>query len=159
MGKVYSICSILMAGLFLVSTSVQFNDPDWYFWIPMYSCAAYVNLKRTLSFVAPKRITAAGIVALWLGMFLLIKVLLEDFFGDMIGIWSLDMRHRLVREKIGSGLVIWSMILQLSVEQDPTKWNSMEIGLLIEFGMTVLVGISCGLSFVFLIYHENEVKY
>lgn len=101
----------------------------------MYSCAAYVNLKRTLSFVAPKRITAAGIVALWLGMFLLIKVLLEDFFGDMIGIWSLDMRHRLVREKIGSGLVIWSMILQLSVEQDPTKWNSMEIGLLIEFGM------------------------
>lgn len=101
----------------------------------MYSCAAYVNLKRISSFVASKRITAAGIVALWLGMFLLIKVLLEDFFGDMIGIWSLDMRHRLVREKLGSGLVIWSMILQLAVQQNSTNWKSIKIGLLIEFGM------------------------
>uniref|UniRef100_A0A803L846 Uncharacterized protein n=1 Tax=Chenopodium quinoa TaxID=63459 RepID=A0A803L846_CHEQI len=132
MAKLYRISSILMAALFLASASVQFNDPDWYFWIPLYSCAAYVNLMSSLATVSLKRTTATGKLTLWLGIFLLTKVLLEDYLGDMIGIWSLDMRHRLIREKIGSGLVTSSMILQLSSEMDPTK--NMELGSYIEYG-------------------------
>uniref|UniRef100_A0A803KW05 Transmembrane protein 220 n=2 Tax=Chenopodium quinoa TaxID=63459 RepID=A0A803KW05_CHEQI len=121
-----------MAALFLVSASVQFNDPEWYFWIPLYSCGAYVNLMSSLATVSLKRSKSTGKLTLWLGIFLLTKVLLEDYFGDMIGIWSLDMRHRLVREKIGSGLVTSSMILQLSSEMDPRK--NMELGSYIECG-------------------------
>lgn len=40
---------------------------------------------------------------IWVGIFLFIKLVLED------GFWSLDLRDRVVREKVGSGLVISSM--------------------------------------------------
>lgn len=53
-------------------------------------------------------------LALFLGIFLFIKVVFEDLRDGVSGIWSVDMRERVVREKIGSGLVIGSMILQLN---------------------------------------------
>lgn len=159
MAKLYRICSILMAALFLASASVQFNDPDWYLWIPLYSCAAYVNLMSSLASVSSKRTTATGKITFWLGIFLLSKVLLENYFGDIVGIWSLDMRNRLVREKIGSGLVTSSMILQLSFEEDSTKRKTMKLRSYMEYGMAFLVGISYGLSLVFLVYHEKEMKF
>lgn len=109
---------------------------DWYFWVPLYSCAAYVNLINSLASSVPtKRVSVTGKITLYLGIFLLTKVVLEDYFGDMVGIWSLDMRHRLVREKFGSGLVISSMILQLlSLEEDPTKRGNFTVRPHVESG-------------------------
>ncbi|XP_021847819.1 uncharacterized protein [Spinacia oleracea] len=161
MAKLYRICSLLMASLFLASASVQFNDSDWYFWVPLYSCAAYVNLINSLASSVPtKRVSVTGKITLYLGIFLLTKVVLEDYFGDMVGIWSLDMRHRLVREKFGSGLVISSMILQLlSLEEDPTKRGNFTVRPHVESGMVILVGISYGLSFVFMVVHEKEMMF
>lgn len=51
--------------------------------------------------------------ALSLGLFLLVKVVAEDIITEKVGVLSLDLTHRVVREKIGSGLVIASMVLQL----------------------------------------------
>ncbi|XP_010680939.2 uncharacterized protein LOC104895981 [Beta vulgaris subsp. vulgaris] len=156
MAKLYKISSILMAALFLASASVQFNDPDWYLWIPLYCCAAYTNLMRSLASCPSERTTATGKLTLGIGIFLLSKVILEDKFG----IWSLDMRHRLVREKIGSVLVISSLILQLLLKKDPyTKKMNIKFASHVEYGMTLLVGISYGLSLVFLVYQEKEMQF
>lgn len=38
---------------------------------------------------------------------------MEDFVNETAGFWSLDLSERVVREKTGSGLVIFSLILQL----------------------------------------------
>lgn len=51
--------------------------------------------------------------ALSLGLFLFVKVVVEDVITEKVGVLSLDLTHRVVREKIGSGLVIASMVLQL----------------------------------------------
>lgn len=42
-----------------------------------------------------------------------IKVVVEDVVSGIAGFCSLDLTERVVREKIGSGLVIISMILHL----------------------------------------------
>lgn len=51
--------------------------------------------------------------ALGLGLFLFVKVVAEDVITEKVGVLSLDLTHRVVREKIGSALVIASMVLQL----------------------------------------------
>ncbi|XWS45354.1 hypothetical protein CRYUN_Cryun15aG0129600 [Craigia yunnanensis] len=42
--ELFSSCSLLMAVMFGFSLSAQLNDPDWYFWFPLYACAGVVNL-------------------------------------------------------------------------------------------------------------------
>lgn len=87
---------------------------------------------RSLASCPSERTTATGKLTLGIGIFLLSKVILEDKFG----IWSLDMRHRLVREKIGSVLVISSLILQLLLKKDPyTKKMNIKFASHVEYGM------------------------
>lgn len=140
--KLYILCCLLMAALFAYSASVQLNDPgtlifvtflllhcwqqsklifsafflffflsDWYFWFPLYAIACVVNLVNWA--ISSKKIKQVAEAALWLGMFLFIKVVAEDYVSGVSGFWSLDLRERVIREKIGSGLVIISMVLQL----------------------------------------------
>lgn len=92
---------------------------------------------RSLASCPSERTTATGKVTLALGIFLLSKVILEDYsLDDKFGIWSLDMRHRLVREKIGSVLVISSLILQLLLKKDPyTKKMNIKFASHVEYGM------------------------
>lgn len=59
--------------------------------------------------------------ALSLALFLLVKVVTEDVITEKVGVFSLDLTHRVVREKIGSGLVIASMILQLRASSSKSK--------------------------------------
>lgn len=85
---------------------------DWYFWFPLYAIACVVNLVNWA--ISSKRINQVAEAVLWLGMFLFIKVVAEDYVsGGVSGFWSLDLRKRVIREKLGSGLVIISMVLQL----------------------------------------------
>ncbi|KAI4319752.1 hypothetical protein MLD38_033314 [Melastoma candidum] len=42
--------------------------------------------------------------ALWLGLFLFVRVVAEDYRHRIAGFWSVDLRERVVRDKIGSGL-------------------------------------------------------
>ncbi|EXB22551.1 hypothetical protein L484_002905 [Morus notabilis] len=58
-------------------------------------------------------------VTLFLGNFLFIKVVVEDFRNGISGFWSLNLIERVTREKIGSGLVIISMALQLLISNSP----------------------------------------
>ncbi|KAE8693294.1 sequence-specific DNA binding transcription factor, zinc ion binding isoform 1 [Hibiscus syriacus] len=76
--KLFSCCSLLMAIMFGLSSSVQLNDPDWYFWFPLYSCACIVNLLNWR--ISPKgSIKHIAKVALCLGVVLFLKVVVEDF--------------------------------------------------------------------------------
>ncbi|KAF3338363.1 transmembrane protein 220 [Carex littledalei] len=110
--RIFSFCSLLMSLLFAYSALVQLNDPDWYFWLPLYSSAFLVNLlkvgmpskKRTLILVA--QLTLVG------GNLLFVKVVIEALIsGGLSAFWSMDMRERVVREKVGSGLVVLFMLL------------------------------------------------
>ncbi|KAL8546227.1 hypothetical protein ACS0TY_006078 [Phlomoides rotata] len=117
------ICHLLMASLFALSASFQFNDPDWYLWIPLYSTACVANLVNGAK--------GMGKFALWLGLLLFIKVAVEDLINGAAaaGFWSLDMRERVVREKFGSGLVVTSMFLVSSSDPNhhPTRLTKYDV--------------------------------
>ncbi|XP_074294332.1 uncharacterized protein LOC141622172 [Silene latifolia] len=165
MVNLYLICSLLMAALFIISTSAQFDDPDWYFWIPLYAGAAYVNLMNLIGTSSSKITTNVGSIILASGEFLASKVILEHYSGESVsvGILSMNMKERVVREKIGSVLVILCMILQVSAgtefNKDPAKKMRLDVASSTKYGMAILVCIGYGLSAVFLMYHENEIKF
>ncbi|XP_073286056.1 uncharacterized protein [Primulina huaijiensis] len=147
--KSVEVCSRLMAALFAISTYFQFDDPDWYFWIPLYMSACVVNLVEISS-----RIRKLAKIAFWLGGFLFLKVVTEDFLDGIAGFWSLDMRERVVREKFGSGLVICSMFLQLEYSCFPNYPSKLP-----KYGMPILVGVAYGLSFGFFVFYRAEMRY
>lgn len=124
--KSVQVCSRLMAALFAISTYFQFNDPDWYFWIPLYMSACIVNLVKIRS-----RIRALARFTFWLGVFLFLKVVMEDFLSGIAGFWSLDMRERVVREKFGTGAgdlfhvsALGIFILPKYTFKSPKIWNA-----------------------------------
>lgn len=63
--------------------------------------------------VSSKAIKQVAEAALWLGIFLFVKVTAESASGFL----SLDLSERVIREKVGSGLVIISMLLQLAASK------------------------------------------
>ncbi|XP_034682528.1 uncharacterized protein LOC117912147 isoform X2 [Vitis riparia] len=131
--KLFSLCSLLMASLFAWSSSVQFDDPDWYFWFPLYASACGVNLIN-------------GIGALSL---------------KPIRFWSLDLKEKVVREKFGSGFVVNSMYLQLqaaSVQKDYVKRKEKKVPRYVECGMAILVVASYGMSYGFFVLQKGEMK-
>ncbi|KAL6521639.1 hypothetical protein OROGR_018208 [Orobanche gracilis] len=112
------VCNLLMAALFAISASFQFNDSDWYFWIPLYAIACLVNLV-SWGENPTSRVRKMARFALCLGLFLFVKVVMEEGMMMMTGFWSSNMRERNVREKFGSGLVITSMLLLLLQNSNP----------------------------------------
>ncbi|CAH8263261.1 unnamed protein product [Arabidopsis lyrata] len=146
--NLFRVCSLLMAFLFAYSASVQLNDPDWYFWFPLYTLSCVINLincRRRIS--KSRRIKQMIGTALSLGLFLLVKVVVEDVITEKVGVLSLDLTHRVVREKIGSGLVIASMVLQLQSSSET-----------IDFGMVAIVVFGYGLPFWFFTIEKGEIK-
>ena len=78
-------------------------------------------------------------VSLLLGLFLFIKVVIEDFVNEIAGFWSLNLSERVVREKIGSGLVVISLILQLEaslVPEDPMRKKKRDSTKFFDYGET-----------------------
>ncbi|KAK9285886.1 hypothetical protein L1049_025087 [Liquidambar formosana] len=145
-----------------ITTLKYATRPNWYFWFPLYACAFLVNL--IYGFFTFSTIRKIAEVALWLGMFLFAKVVVEDFVHGIAGVWSLDLSERVVREKIGSGLVVISMFLQLeasSIPKDPIKIKrkKKEVARIVEYGMAILVGVSYGLPFVFFVIRKGEMKF
>lgn len=66
-----------------------------------------------------------------------VKVVLEDFVYGIAGFWSLDLSERVVREKIGSILVVISMILYIEaskVQNDPVKEMEKELSSVVKYG-------------------------
>ena len=65
---------------------------------------------------------------------------MEDMLNNISGFWSMDLSERVVREKIGSGLVIISMILQLIAsksQQVSTKRQRNKLSRYVEYGETL----------------------
>ncbi|KAJ8764522.1 hypothetical protein K2173_006262 [Erythroxylum novogranatense] len=160
--KLFTLCSILMAALFAYSASVQLNDPDWYFWFPLYSCGGVVNLMNCK--VSCTQIRRAALVTLWLGIFLFLKVVFEGFMISRSGFWSLDLSKRLVREKTGSGLVVASMVLHLlslheTTHAMPRKNKELRSYSYISYGMAILACFSFGLPFFFFVIMHGELKF
>ncbi|KAM1426286.1 hypothetical protein FF2_018346 [Malus domestica] len=158
--KLYTLCSLLMASLFAYSASVQLNDPDWYFWFPLYFGACFVNL--VIWAVSSKAIKQVAEAALWLGIFLFIKVTAESAsLKGASGFLSLDLSERVIREKVGSGLVIISMLLQLAASKSSLAKALLQQSYYptyVKYGMAVLVGFSFGLPFVFFVVQKGEMK-
>ena len=66
-----------------------------------------------------------------------VKVVLEDLVYGIAGFWSLDLSERVVREKIGSILVVMSTILQMEaskVQNDPSKKRKKEFSSMVAYG-------------------------
>ncbi|XP_074564117.1 uncharacterized protein LOC141820659 [Curcuma longa] len=147
---VLSACSIFMSILFAYSASVQLNDPDWYLWLPFYAFASGVDLLY-VGFAASRRLRQVASLVLCGGVLLLVKVVVEDYVGGGgCGLLSLDMRERVVREKLGSGLVVLSMSLQLKVSSDEGKVEERQSSArLAESGIVALVAVSIALSLHF----------
>lgn len=110
---------------------------DWYFWFPLYASACGVNLINGIGALSLKPIRKIAKLALWLGVFLFIKVAVEDFVYGIAGFWSLDLKEKVVREKFGSGFVVNSMYLQLqaaSVQKDYVKRKEKKVPRYVECG-------------------------
>ncbi|KAJ9177172.1 hypothetical protein P3X46_012413 [Hevea brasiliensis] len=159
----FSFCSLLMAAIFAYSACVQLNDPDWYFWFPLYACACVVNMLNW-AISSKTFIRKIAEVTVWLGIFLFLKVVVEDFVSETAGFWSLDLSERVVREKTGSGLVIISFILQLQASshlkysKSRNQRKKKEFPRCVEYGMAILVCFSFGLPFVFFVVRNGEMK-
>ncbi|KAM7506940.1 hypothetical protein LguiA_017393 [Lonicera macranthoides] len=126
-----------MASLFALSASMQFNDPDWYFWLPLYAIACAVNLVNgVFTHKITKQVPKFG---LWLGILLFIKVVLEDLLHGISGFWSLNLRDRVVREKFGSGLVISCMLLHLQVSSKTKAANYVQYGMIMQITLLSLI--------------------
>ena len=76
----------------------------------------------------------AAIVALFLGALLFIKVVIEGFVSGIAGLCSLDLTERVVREKIGSGFVVISMILHLEAASENKQRKNKKISSFIDVG-------------------------
>ncbi|KAJ4890722.1 hypothetical protein Rs2_30470 [Raphanus sativus] len=76
----------------------------------------------------------------------------EDVITERVGILSLDLTHRVVREKIGSGLVIASMVLQVQASYSNPKEK------FVDFGMAATVVFGYGLPFWFFTIENGEIK-
>lgn len=146
------VSSLLMAFLFAYSASVQLNDSDWYLWFPLYALASAVNLINSRRICKSRGVRQMTRIALSLGLFLFVKVITEDVTTERVGILSLDLTHRVVREKIGSGLVIASMVLQLQASCSKPKEKS------VDFGMAATVIFGYGLPFWFFTIENGEIK-
>ncbi|KAJ6740189.1 TRANSMEMBRANE PROTEIN 220 [Salix purpurea] len=157
----FSLCSLLMAALFGYSASVQLNDPDWYFWLPLYACACAVNLVNWA--ITKTTFRQIAKVTLWFATLMFLKVVIEDFVNGTAGFWSLDLSERVVREKTGSGLVLISMILHLEASSEPKHSkmprNRRDLPRSVEYGMAILVIFSFGLPFVFFVIQDGEMKF
>lgn len=63
-----------------------------------------------------------------------IKVVIEDFVSGIAGLCSLDLTERVVREKIGSGFVVISMILRLEAASVNKQRKNKKISSFIDVG-------------------------
>ncbi|KAL0543013.1 hypothetical protein IC582_018100 [Cucumis melo] len=161
--KLYSSCSVLMGFLFAYSTAVQFNDPDWYLWVPLYGCACAVNLlKWNVSLEAMNNVAKA---AMGVGICLWVKVVAEDYMNGIAGFLSLDLSERVVREKTGSGLVVCSMILHLiaasssSPKLRRTSKSKRVFPRHLTYGIACLVAFSYGLPIFFFLVKKGKMKF
>lgn len=150
--RLFNLCSLLMSTLFAYSASVQLNDPDWYFWFPLYSCACLINLISCIITTKLNKLIAT--ITLWIGILLCSKVVVEDYVYEIAGFWSLDLSERVVREKVGSIFVVISIFLQMKAASDVQK----DISNVVKYGMLVLVVFSYLLPFVFFVVLKGEMK-
>ncbi|KHG25970.1 hypothetical protein F383_06641 [Gossypium arboreum] len=161
--NLFTCCSLLMAIMFGFSSSVQLNDPVWYFWFSLYACACIVNLLNWRT-SAKGYIKHVAQVALCLGVLLFIKVVVEGYVRKIAGLWSLDLAERVVREKTGSLLAIISMVLHLVCLSEPVDVKQRKkrkiVGRgVVAYGMAGLVAFSYGLPFVFFVIQNGEMRF
>ncbi|CAF2049639.1 unnamed protein product [Brassica napus] len=156
-GRWYWVYSGYAPPTLMLLVQAHQTDPlvtnNWYFWFPLYALASAVNLINSRRICnKSRRIRQMTRTALSLGLFLLVKVITEDVITERVGIFSLDLTHRVVREKIGSGLVIASMVLQLQASCSKRKEKS------VDFGMAATVIFGYGLPFWFFTIQNGEIK-
>ncbi|CAD5173319.1 unnamed protein product [Musa acuminata subsp. malaccensis] len=159
---VFSACSVLMSLLFAYSASYFYDLflPDWYFWFPLYAFAFGINLLHC-GFTS-NTLSRSAMSILCAGILLLVKVIVEGYVEGVAGLWSLNMRERVVREKLGSGLVVMSMFLHLKAShasKEAKKGRGELAARSAESGMVILVAASIGLTVYFFLTVQEHMKF
>ncbi|KAI3985919.1 hypothetical protein MKX01_039001 [Papaver californicum] len=131
--KLFTTISILMAFLFAYSGSLQLNNPDWYFWLPVYTFSSDGNLINI------------------------------NYVYELGGFSSMDLSQRVVRENTESGLVVISMLLHLlSSSYQSTKGKKINVvPRYVNYSkkfvkMTILVILRYGIPLVFFVFLKGE---
>ncbi|KAJ8621044.1 hypothetical protein MRB53_029573 [Persea americana] len=119
---VFFSCSLFMASLFAYSASVQFNDPDWYFWFPLYASASVVNLLGICFILKPRNQIAK--FALGVGVFLFLKVVKEGSKShekEEREVWKLCS----IGDGVAGSCMFWALLILLcSIKGDVTPWHN-----------------------------------
>ncbi|KAH9302901.1 hypothetical protein KI387_014484, partial [Taxus chinensis] len=96
----------------------------WYFWFPLYSLASVANMMSAIHINRSQSYTHMVVIAFCGALALLVKVVIEACLFETKTktlqwkeIVSLDMERRVVREKLGSGLVVISMCFLHNMSQ------------------------------------------
>ena len=116
MGKLVTAANAVMMVLFLVCVALQYNDPDPYYWMPLYgggALACFLRWRRM-----PHRLvaTVVGLVAVvWAG-FLVPQVVGKSHFADMFEAWKAMTPESERARELGGLLIVaaWTLLLALS---------------------------------------------
>ncbi|CAN6447980.1 unnamed protein product [Victoria cruziana] len=182
---IFSSCSLLMATLFAYSASVQLDDPGsflssmnarrfgsfclllfsclwfsyWYLWFSLYAFAFAIHILQSIRIFGRSKWIAA--INFCLALLLFLKVVYEAYAsGGFNEVASLDMEKRVVREKLGAGLVLISMFFQYKasdIADSPVRMRREQIWKTVEYGMLMLMALSFGLSLTFMVL-VKEIK-
>ncbi|KAI3883474.1 hypothetical protein MKW92_037265 [Papaver armeniacum] len=170
--KVFTISSLLMVFLFAHYASFQilpipkpsfiyFRVTNWYFWLPLYTFAFAVNMINISTYKQSQEIKNIAKLDLLLGIFLFLKVVIEDYVYELASFSSMHFSQRVLREKTGIGLVVILMLLQLLSSSDQSTKGNTKIKVVpryVNYGMTLLVILSYVIPLVFFVFLKREIK-
>ena len=84
---IYRLLNLLFLVLFLLAAAVQYNDPDWYIWMPMYlapALASFLALRGRLPAWWPGLVlVVAAVWAALIGRHVIGKIGFRDLFQEI----------------------------------------------------------------------------
>ncbi len=110
------VLNVVFLVLFLLAAALQYNDPDWYIWTPMWLAAAaacYFHLRNRPSWIVPAVVGAVAVGwAAAIGKHVIGKVGFSDLFQE-VGMANPSIEYG--REFYGLAIIAaWMIVLILA---------------------------------------------
>jgi hypothetical protein len=120
-GRAFAIANVVMFFLFLVCVALQYNDPDPYFWMPMYGAAALACWLFWKS--RPHRLVCVlvGIVALVWALTIAPHVVGKVRFMDMFAAWKAMTPESEEAREMGGLLIVSGWMIVIGIGGGITK--------------------------------------
>jgi len=119
MRKTISILNPWMSVIFAICVALQWNDPDPYFWMPMYGAAMVACILQSLKRLRPWMSAVVGLVALVWAVALAPDALGHASFGDMFQSMKASNPSIETAREFGGLLIVaaWMAILTLGARR------------------------------------------